>query len=128
MVFRRRIPDLRWILTLITFLILSIGVNPAWCWAEGRIGGISIEDLNPALIQLAELRPPFYGVVVMDVDPYSPAALSGIRPGDVIQWVNSTSVQNVSQLRDTIWRTGLDPVTFQVNRQGTAFVFTVSLR
>jgi serine protease Do len=93
-----------------------------------RLGGATVSDINPALIEEMNLYPPLYGVVVTDVDPDSPAGLSGMKPGDLIQWVNSAPVRSVTQLKDTLWRMGLDPVMFQVSRNGTAFVFTVSLR
>lgn len=92
------------------------------------LGGVTVSNITPALIDRLSLRPPYHGVVVIDINPNSPAALSGMKPGDVIQMANSAAVQNVTQLKDTLWREGLDPVMFQVSRQGIVFVFTVSLR
>ena len=116
------------------FLILALGagvVLPAdqtGYEIPTRLGGATLSDINPALIQEMDLAPPYYGVVVTDVDPDSPAGLAGMQPGDLIQMANSAPVRSISQLKDTIWRMGLDPVMFQVSRKGTLFVFTVSLR
>jgi S1-C subfamily serine protease len=117
-----------------TFLILALAaavVLPADQTAgqtSARLGGATISDISPALIEEMNLQPPIYGVVVTDVDPNSSAGLAGMQPGDMIQWVNSAPVQSVTQLKDTIWRMALDPVMFQVTRNGTVFVFTVLLR
>jgi S1-C subfamily serine protease len=116
------------------FLILALGASVVFPAAQTgneihpRLGGATLSDINPALIQELELAPPYYGAVVTDVDPDSPAGLAGMQPGDLIQMVNSAPVRNVSQVKETIWRMGLDPVMFQVSRRGTLFVFTVTLR
>ena len=134
MVHRRRIPIQLWFPLVMTFLILALAatlVLPAVQTAgqtSADLGGATISDINPALIQEMNLQPPIYGVVVTDVDPNSSAGLAGMQPGDMIQWVNSAPVQSVTQLKDTIWRMALDPVMFQVTRNGTVFVFTVLLR
>ena len=63
-------------------------------------------------------------VLVTDVDPSSPAGASGLLPGDVIVAVNNTSVQSVTELKDTIWWMGLTPVVFSVVRGGDDYIFT----
>jgi S1-C subfamily serine protease len=131
---RRNIPIRLWFPLVMTFLILALTATvllPAPQAGANRpafLGGAIITDISPALIEYLNLQPPYYGVVVTDVDPDSPAGLAGMQPGDVIQMVNTAPVYTVTQLKDTIWRMALDPVMFQVSRQGTVFVFTVSLR
>jgi len=131
---RKRIPLQLWFTLIMTFLILALGatvVLPAVQTGSEiptRLGGAYISDITPALIEAMDLQPPYYGVVVTDVDLDSPAGLAGMRPGDVLIMANSEPVQSVSQLKDSIWRMAVDPVIFQANRKGTVFVFTVSLR
>lgn len=88
------------------------------------IGGVIIQDLNPALAQQLDIPPNMPGIVVMDVNEWSPAGESGILPGDIIVAVNSNPVQSVSELYDVIWATGLSPVVFQVVRGDDDYAFT----
>ncbi|MGV3650667.1 MAG: Do family serine endopeptidase [Devosia sp.] len=57
-----------------------------------RFAGTSVETLSPAVAQ--ELGLPFeaQGVVVRAVDPRSPAARLGLRPGDIILSLNDTEI------------------------------------
>jgi S1-C subfamily serine protease len=131
---RRRIPLQLWFTLIMTFLILALGASVVLPAVQNgseiptRLGGAYISDFNRTLIEEMDLQPPYYGVVVTDVVPDSPAGLAGMRPGDVIVMANSAPAQSVSQLKDAIWRMAVDPVIFQVSRKGTVFVFTVSLR
>ena len=123
---RKRIAFLLWFLAIVALLIFSLGAraNPNAL----NLGGAAIADVSPALIDYFNLLPPYYGVVVTDVDPNSPAAFAGMRPGDMIQFVNSAQVQSATQLKYNLWRNPLDPAMFQVSRNGTVFIFTFSIR
>jgi len=89
-----------------------------------EVGGATIQNLNPALAQELDFPPNMPGIVVIEVNPSSPAGDSGVLPGDVIIAVNNTPVQTVSELKDTIWWMGVTPVVFSVIRDGTNYVFT----
>src|SRR6266404_1924258 len=65
--------------------------------AQGRVtrGSIGVsfqEDLGTNAITLKELGAP-YGVVIMNVEPGSPAEKAGLKGGDVITSVNGTPVK-----------------------------------
>lgn len=88
------------------------------------IGGASIQNLNPQIAQELGYPPDVSGVVVMDVNPSSPAGESGLLPGDVIIGVNNAPVETVLELKDTIWWMGVTPVVFSVVRGGEDYIFT----
>jgi serine protease Do len=63
--------------------------------------GIGYEDLTPQIA--AQLRVPARdGIVVMQVEPATPAATAGIRRGDIITGLGDTRVRTGGDLRRTI--------------------------
>jgi serine protease Do len=63
--------------------------------------GIGYEDLTPQIA--AQLRVPARdGIVVMQVEPGTPAATAGIRRGDIITGLGDTRVRTGGDLRRTI--------------------------
>jgi len=54
--------------------------------------GMRLSSMTPALRNQLELRGDARGVVVIAVNPGSPAAAQGIRPGTVIAEVHNTAV------------------------------------
>src|SRR3984893_9082639 len=74
--------------------------------AQGRVtrGSIGVsfqEDLGTNAITLKELGAP-YGVVIMNVEPGSPAEKAGLKGGDVITSVNGTAVKSGNDLVNPI--------------------------
>jgi serine protease Do len=63
--------------------------------------GIKAENLTPENIQRFKIEDPG-GVVVVSVDPKSPADLAGISAGDVIQEINRMKVSNLSEYQKII--------------------------
>ena len=66
--------------------------------------------------------------MVGDVEPGSPAAESGIRPGDVIVAVNNREVAQPSDLADE-WAKAREenrPILLRVNRDGQSLFVAVS--
>lgn len=59
--------------------------------------GMVVQELSPALAERLGYDPNEKGVVVMRVQPASPAATAGLRPGDLIKEANR---QNVAGLQD----------------------------
>src|ERR1700756_781607 len=68
---------------------------------RGSIGVSFQEDLGTNAITLEELGAP-YGVVIMNVEPGSPAEKAGLKGGDVITSVNGASVKNGNDLVNPI--------------------------
>ncbi|MDH5509347.1 MAG: Do family serine endopeptidase [Nitrospinota bacterium] len=58
--------------------------------------GMTVEELNPKWSKRLELDSSIKGVVVTEVDPRSPAAAGGIRPGDVIISIERKDVRSMA--------------------------------
>jgi serine protease Do len=68
---------------------------------RGSIGYVSLAPLTTRLAD--ELRAPSMdGLVVMEINRYSSAYESGLRPGDIVMSVNGKTMNDVSQLVRTI--------------------------
>ncbi len=67
---------------------------------RGRIG-VVIQDLTPSLAQAMGVKTD-RGAVVSQVEPGSPAARGGLKPGDIITAVNGQSIRSSDDLRNTI--------------------------
>lgn len=64
---------------------------------NGGILGFSSASLNPQIAERFHLTPNAAKVVVTDVQPSGTAAMTGLRPGDVIESVDNTPVTSYSQ-------------------------------
>ncbi|PSM45966.1 serine protease [Chroococcidiopsis sp. CCALA 051] len=66
------------------------------------------------------------GVLIVTVAPNSPAARSGLRPGDIITEVNGVQIQNTEQIQDRIEATPAGKtLQLEVNRNGSAQNITI---
>ncbi|ACI97868.1 DegQ family serine endoprotease [Rhodospirillum centenum] len=67
---------------------------------QGRnpLAGAEVGNLNPALIEEIGFSGAQEGVVVLQVARGSPAAMTGLRPGDVILRINGTAIERVRDL------------------------------
>ena len=63
--------------------------------------GVMVQDLNQALAESFGLSRPD-GALVSSVDPDSPAAVAGLRPGDVITQVNGAPIERAGDLSNRI--------------------------
>ncbi len=66
--------------------------------------GLTVLNVNPAVIEEAELPLSAEGVLVAGVD--GPAGNSGLKPGDLILGVNGREVTDVDELRSELRRRG----------------------
>ena len=84
--------------------------------------GLQITDIDDDIRQQLELKPGVKGVIIAAVDPGSPAADAGLRPGDLIVEVNKKGVSSAEEADKRIAAAG-DSVLFLVKRgDGTLFV------
>ncbi len=68
--------------------------------------GISIQEVTPQLAKEFGLKEP-KGALVSDVLPDSPAEKAGFHRGDVIVQLNGQSIENSTQLRNLVAKTGV---------------------
>ena len=66
--------------------------------------------------------------MVVQVDPFGPAADAGIQRVDVIEQVNRQPVRSVAELRSAIDRGAENPLLLLVNHRGTTTFVTVRPR
>ncbi|HTP28719.1 MAG TPA: Do family serine endopeptidase [Anaeromyxobacteraceae bacterium] len=69
--------------------------------------GVAVSELTPDLIKGFGLKENAKGALVQSVQPRSPAATAGIRPGDVVFSVNGKPIESASQLTRTV--SGVSP-------------------
>jgi serine protease Do len=93
--------------------------------SEGALEGVTLQNLDLDTAKQLGLPASTSGVVVADVSPSSPVAMSGLRRGDVIQEVNHQAVKNVAQAEDAIRKAGSN-VLLLVNRQGNTMFIGVA--
>ncbi len=68
--------------------------------------GITVTTLTRELASSIGIPPAKTGVAIIDVDPESVAWRKGIRPGDVILGVNTSKVEDISQLDEAMSSAG----------------------
>jgi serine protease Do len=86
--------------------------------SEKALDGVTVENLDSQSARQLGLPAATTGVVVTDINPSSPLASAGLRPGDIIQEVNHQPVKNVAQLEEAIRKAGNNPLLL-VNRKGS---------
>ncbi len=92
---------------------------------EGTLQGISVQNLTPSIRQQLGLPATVHGVVISDLDPNSPAAESGLQPGDVIQSINRQPVGSLADF-NRLAAGAKGEVLLRVNRQGTSAFVVIS--
>ncbi len=83
--------------------------------------GLTLSQVNKAMIDEYGLAPNATGLVVTDLDPMSDAVSKGLQPGDLITQVNQVDVATVAEFEDQIAMArdgGRRSVLVFVNREG----------
>ena len=93
--------------------------------APGALDGLTLQDLTPDLRRRLEVPSSIKGgVVVTEIDPGSPAANSGLRPGDVVLEVNRTPVSDVGKFKQAYVK-AQDRTLLRVLRDGRSLFLVV---
>lgn len=90
--------------------------------------GLAVQPLTPAIARQLGISADTQGLVVVDVEPFGPAAEAGIQRGDVIEQVNQQPVRSVADLVAAVERSGTNPLLLLVNHRGTTIFVTVRPR
>ena len=64
-------------------------------------------------------------VRVRDIEPGSPAAQAGIRPGDLILSVNKQPVSTIQSIEDTLRTSKRDQLLLRINRRGVSLYLVI---
>jgi serine protease Do len=64
---------------------------------NGTLNGVSVGDLDPETRRQMNIPDAVKGVVITEVQPDSPAAEAGLKPGDVIQEINRHPVKTADE-------------------------------
>ena len=93
--------------------------------SEGSEGswGLSVADLNSEVARRFQFDRNQKGVVVVDVDPDSPAAASNIQPGDIIEEVNRQPVSSVEEFEKATSAAAGKETLLLLVRRGSASTF-----
>jgi len=88
--------------------------------------GMTVADLSPELARRFQLEQDRKGVVVVDVEPGSPADTGGLRPGDMIEEVNRQPVGSVKDFTAAVASAkGRETLLLLVRRGNTTSFFAL---
>ena len=92
---------------------------------EEALDGLTVQDLTRDARSQLGLAQGARGVVITGIDPSSPAAVAGLRAGDVIQEINRQPVKNVKDFA-RLGTDAKDDVLLRIERQGNGAFVVVS--
>jgi len=95
---------------------------------EDTIAGLSVMELTEDIARQLGLSGSEEGIVVSEVEPYSPAEEAGVRRGDVIQEINRKRIRGMEDFRRIIstLKEG-DVMLLFINRGGRKFYIPVKV-
>jgi len=92
---------------------------------NNTLRGIQVDQLSPDVRQQLGLGENVKGVVVTNIADNSPAADSGLQPGDVIEQINRQPVTSVSDYQRLASTAGSNTVVLLINRKGNTTFLVV---
>jgi len=84
-----------------------------------------VQNLTPDIRDQLGLPANVKGVVVSDLEPGSPAAQSGIQPGDIIEAINRHPVNSVTDF-NRLAAEAKGQTLLRINRQGNGLFVVIS--
>ena len=89
----------------------------------GALDGVTLEELTPEHRRTLGLSPEVQrGVVITDLEPRSPAAKAGLRPGDVVLELNRVPVDSLAKFKEQYAKASGDVLLLVQRRGGTVFL------
>jgi serine protease Do len=110
---------------------VSIGLMPQQPVEAGSTAtkstswGLSVQNITPEAASQFGLDSKEKGVVVVAVEPGSPAALAELQPGDVIQPVDRQEVRNRSEYQKALGKTDAKEGLLLLVKRGSGTMFLV---
>ena len=92
---------------------------------QGTLRGIAVQNITSSLREQAGIPPNVTGVVIVQIDPNSPAAQNGLQEGDVIEGINRKPVRNVGDF-NKLAAEAKGQTLLRVNRQGNGAFVVIS--
>ncbi|MDR3674193.1 MAG: DegQ family serine endoprotease [Acidobacteriota bacterium] len=92
---------------------------------QGTLRGIAVQNITSSLREQAGIPPNVTGVVIVQIDPNSPAAQNGLQEGDVIESINRKPVRNVGDF-NKLAAEAKGQTLLRVNRQGNGAFVVIS--
>ncbi|MBI3398125.1 MAG: DegQ family serine endoprotease [Deltaproteobacteria bacterium] len=90
--------------------------------------GFSVQSITPDIARRLGLKDR-EGVLVALIKPNSPAALAGIKSGDIIKEVNRKEVKNLKEYREAMKGAGkADTILFRIVRGGNTFYVAIKAK
>jgi serine protease Do len=87
--------------------------------------GLTVQDFSPQLAISLGLQPGEDGVVVVQVQPGSPASRAGFRPGDLIQEMNQEPVKDTAAFARRVSERSTEDLTLFLVKRGEGVLFLV---
>ena len=90
--------------------------------------GISTVKLNPQIASYYRL-PLVHGALIINVEPYSPAEIAGLRRGDIIEEIGGNKLESPSQISSYVKKKKMvnDTITLIINRYGRVYEISLQL-
>jgi serine protease Do len=92
---------------------------------QGTLRGIAVQNLTSSLRDEVGIPPNVTGVVIVQLDPNSPAAQYGLQAGDVIEGINRQPVRNVADF-NKLAAQAKGQTLLRINRQGNGVFVVIS--
>jgi serine protease Do len=88
----------------------------------GALDGVTLQELSPGLRRSLGVGPDVqHGVVVTALEPKSPAARAGLRPGDVLLELNKVPVDSLAKFKELYGKASGDVLLLVSSRGVTSF-------
>jgi serine protease Do len=95
---------------------------------DNALAGFNVMELTREIAKQLGLSKSEKGLVIVKVDPYSPAEDAGLKKGDVIQEINKKRISKLEDFNKIVNNIrGGDTALFFINRNGNKFYITLKL-
>ncbi|HUU45510.1 MAG TPA: PDZ domain-containing protein, partial [Acidobacteriota bacterium] len=92
---------------------------------SSALEGIAVEELDRRTAERIGLKPQTRGVIVKDIVSRSPAAQSGLRPGDAILEINRETVDGVAKFKRLLQELEGKPLVLLLSRGGALYYLSL---